>query len=111
MKFTIQDASTLDPAALADELIAALGSHYGISTAGREITTQTEPDAISFQAVLDAHVANAANRVFNKCIEKQITDLEATQSHRRIREAITPAGVAWLESLNAQIAALRSQLK
>lgn len=64
MKFTIQDASTLDPAALADELTTALGSNFGISTTGTEITTNSieDPDQVAFQAVLDAHIANSVSR-------------------------------------------------
>ena len=71
MQFTIQDASTLDPAVLADELVAALGSNFGISTAGTTITTnsQVEPDVAAFQAVLAAHVINAALRQRNKRIK------------------------------------------
>ena len=58
MIFMIEDTKTLDPATLSDELIAALGSNYGISTAGNIITTNSpeEPDPAAFQSVLDAHV-------------------------------------------------------
>jgi hypothetical protein len=75
MKFTITDASTLDPVALADELTTVLGSNYGISTAGTEITTNTpeQPDEVAFQAVLDAHVASAPVRAQAKVI-KALTD-------------------------------------
>lgn len=64
MKFTIQNQTTLDPSALSDELVTAFGTNYGISTAGTEITTNSaiEPDAVLFQAVLDAHVADAPRR-------------------------------------------------
>ena len=42
----------------------------------------------------------------------QITALEAQQTPRRIREAaLTDEGRAWLEALDAQIAALRPQLR
>lgn len=63
MIFTIEDPTTLDPAALSAELITAFGTNYGISTAGNIITTNGgEPDPVAFQAVLDAHVTNKAHR-------------------------------------------------
>ena len=69
--FTIQDPSTLDPAALSDELIKALGSNFGISTAGTVIQTNSpqEPDPVAFQAVLDAHVAASFQRQLQKLIQ------------------------------------------
>jgi hypothetical protein len=78
MKFTITDASTLDPAVLADELIAALGSNFGISTAGTEITTNTpeQPDEVAFQAVLDAHVANAVPRSLSKAKNQALAEID-----------------------------------
>lgn len=106
MKFTIKatptelaanpDASgnvaNLDPAALSVELITALGSNFGISTAGIEITTNCkpdgEPDEAAFQAVLDAHILNATKRNANKALDKQIAELEAANpiTHRALRE-------------------------
>lgn len=63
MQFIIEDPTTLDPASLSNDLIATLGSNYGISTAGTIITTNgEEPDPVAFQAVLDAHAANANKR-------------------------------------------------
>jgi len=69
--FTIQDAATLDPAALADELTKALGSNFGISTAGGVISTNTNNDTldvVKFQAVLDLHVAAAPARAQAKIV-------------------------------------------
>lgn len=111
MKFTIQDASTLDPAALAEELVAALGSNFGISTAGTEITTNQVVDEAKFQAVLDTHVANAANRIQNKVILKQISDLEITVTDRRLREAVLGTDNGWLTGINTQISNLRKGIK
>jgi hypothetical protein len=48
----------------------------------------------------------------NNSILKQITALEKDmQTPRRIREAFTPTGAAWLADLDAQIATLRGLLK
>lgn len=60
--------ANFDAAAFADELIAAMGSNFGISTAGCEITTHSvaEPNAAQFQAVLDAHLLAAPARAFKK---------------------------------------------
>ena len=51
-----------------------------------------------------AHEAGANNR----SISAQIVALEAKQTPRRIREAIVDP--TWMQSLNNQIAALRTQL-
>ena len=80
MKFTIQDKSTLDPATLSDELIAVMGSNFGISTAGTEITApvaaMTPAQITQFQAVLDAHVLAAATRPIKKAALETIERLE-----------------------------------
>lgn len=47
----------------------------------------------------------------NESILKQIADLEATVTQRRLREAIRGNGKAWMDALDDQIAALRSQLQ
>jgi len=80
MRITIPAAQlpNFDFASFADELVAALGSNFGISTAGTEITThsEVEPDPVAFQAVLDAHVAAAATRPVRKAALETIERLE-----------------------------------
>lgn len=96
MKFTVQDVTKLDPAALADELIAALGSNYEISTAGAEITTHSDiqPDTVAFQAVLDAHIANAATRRIKAAALQDISALEREQMlPRAVREFLLGVAV------------------
>jgi hypothetical protein len=47
----------------------------------------------------------------NDLIKLQIYNLEATITPRRLREAtLSPDGLAWLTTVDAQIAALRAQL-
>ena len=43
-------------------------------------------------------------------VRAEINALEATQTPRRMREALTPAGAAWLADLDLRIAALRADL-
>lgn len=43
-------------------------------------------------------------------IKKQIADLEATVTPRRIREAVLGTDGGWLAALNAQIVTLRAKL-
>ena len=43
-------------------------------------------------------------------IDQQITALEATMTPRRIREAANGTDNGWMKALDAQIAALRTQL-
>lgn len=128
MKFTIQDASTLDPAVLSDELTLALGSNFGISTAGTEISTnsEVEPDAAAFQAVLDAHVAAAATRPIRKAALETIDRIEReNMMPRATREfmlafmeaSFTPAqlttniGYQKVKALDDQLRAERAKLE
>ena len=47
----------------------------------------------------------------NIAIFAQISALESTQTPRRIRDAVlTPAGRAWMDALELEIASLRAQL-
>jgi hypothetical protein len=104
MHFIIEDVNTLDPVALADELIAAFGTNYGISTAGNTITTNGgEPDPIAFQAVIDVHVSNADTREQNK--------LKASIKHIRevsLEKFPKNSGVDNVYVLNYQAATLGS---
>ena len=45
----------------------------------------------------------------NENIDRQIAALEATVTPRRMREAVRGSGKAWLDSVDDQINALRSQ--
>lgn len=71
MKITLTAAqlANFDPAAFAEELIAAMGSNFGISrSSGNEFytTSSTDPNAVQFQSVLDAHLLAAPARLFKK---------------------------------------------
>ena len=114
MIYTLQEGQNFDPEILRQDLVAALDTDQGwhINTAGNQVDVVFEYDNPS-EAVIGivtttilAHFANGATRESNKAILKQIADLEATQTPRRIRE-----GGQWLADLEAQIAALRVQLK
>lgn len=63
-------------------------------------------------ALIEAQFANydayIATQLSNAIIKQQILELEATQTPRRIREALSDP--LWLNNLNAQIDALRAQL-
>jgi hypothetical protein len=50
------------------------------------------------------------NEQKNEVIKKQIAELEAQQTPRRIRDAVLGVDNGWLANLEAQIAALRMQL-
>lgn len=60
------------------------------------------------QIALDAKNAAWAVGVKNRNLLAQIAALEATQTPRRQREALTDS--TWMKNLDAQIAALRAQL-
>ena len=59
--------------------------------------------------IIVEHIANADKREANKAILKQIEELEATATPRRIRESLTDP--TWMKALDAQIAVLRGQLQ
>lgn len=65
-------------------------------------------DAEITQANADAAAWEATQP--NEIIKQQIAALEATQTDRRIREALAGSDGGWLESLNVQITALRARL-
>lgn len=108
MKYTITEGQ-YDAAILADELIAAFGTAYGLSTAGTELTLYDVPDEAAVVAIIDAHVARTEIREANKVILKQIIDLEAKITPRRIRESLVDA--TWMKALDAEIWILRGQLQ
>ena len=68
-------------------------------------TLPAEADVTAKESDYEAYLAT---QTANAAIIKQITALEATQTPRRMREAL--ADPTWLNALNAQIAALRAQL-
>lgn len=69
------------------------------------LLTQAEIDA---QAAQDAAWQAAQPRL---TLIAQISTLEATQTPRRVREAVNGIDNGWLKKLDAQIATLRGQLK
>ena len=111
MKFTITNQQDLDPAVLADELVTALGSHYGISTAGTEITTNTpdQPDPVAFQAVLDAHVANAVPRNLSKAKSQALNEIDQVAESIRAKY-LTSAPLQAATYINKANDALRYKL-
>ena len=70
----------------------------------------TPDQRIAFGAI-EQPEPEAPNTPYVPTAADHIRNLEATVTPRRIREALlTPEGKAWLEGVEAQIAALRSQL-
>lgn len=108
MIYTLQEGQNFDAEILRQELVVAIGADgWHLNTAGNQVewintdlpaTTDPEP-------IIQLHFTNGPKREHNKAILKQITDLEATQTPRRIRE-----GGQWLVDLEAQIQVLRGQL-
>jgi hypothetical protein len=62
------------------------------------------------EAERDAEEAAWAAGQSSREILEQIKALEATVTPRRLREAVRDSGKAWLDNVDNQIAALRSQL-
>lgn len=112
MIYTTQEGQSFDAEELRKELVAAIGADgWFINTQGNTVMVLQDGDTVYFNPetvddVVEAHFANGLTRESNKAILKQIADLEATQTPRRIRE-----GGQWLVDLEAQIAALRGELK
>lgn len=70
------------------------------------------PEANDEQRALAAQILSAFDIekvAHNQEIDKQIADLEATVTPRRMREAIRGYGKAWLDAVDTQIANLRAQ--
>lgn len=129
MKYTLQEGQSFDAEILRQELIPVLGDQvidgeqsWWINTAGNSVELLRNEQAwsevgfagsppqdtfwqVAEQTIL-AHFTNGPKRESNRAILKQIAELEATQTPRRVRE-----GGEWLKALDAQIAALRSQLQ
>ena len=113
MIYNCKDNESFDAEILRQELVAAIGEPNGdwhINTAGNTVQFNhawydSEVPVGLIESTILAHFANGATRTANAAILKQIADLEATQTPRRIRE-----GGVWLAGLEAQIAVLRGQL-
>lgn len=112
MKYTLQESESFDAEILRQELVAAIGpTGWHLNSAGNQVEFVAYagdhviniPDV---ESVIQLHFANYPKREHNKAILKQITDLEATQTPRRIRE-----GGQWMIDLESQIAALRRELE
>jgi len=104
MIYTLQEGQSFDPELLRQELVRAIGADgWYLNTAGNTVEFVGDFDPTS---VIEAHFSNSATRDHNKAILKQIADLEATQTPRRVRE-----GGTWLADLDSKIAVLRKELK
>ena len=69
------------------------------------------PSDAEFAALKAEYEAAVAKSHVNASVKAQIATLEASCTERRWREAVRgPAGKAWLDGLDDQIAALRAQL-
>ncbi len=76
-------------------------------------TIPTDPnntDYIIYQAWLAAGNTPTPYVAPTPTIQQQIDTLEATMTPRRIREAANGTDNGWMKALDAQIAALRTQL-
>jgi hypothetical protein len=109
MIYTTQLGESFDAEILRQELVAAIGADgWYLNTAGNTVEfvcyTGAGP-SISADSTVLAHFANGTIREANKAILKQIAELEATQTPRRVRE-----GGQWMIDLEVKIAALRGQL-
>lgn len=110
MKYTCKPEESFAPEILRQELVKAIGPDgWYLNTAGNTVdftwTIDTLPPIPGPETIILAHFTNGATREANKAILKQIAELEATQTPRRIRE-----GGQWMIDLDAKIVALRSQL-
>ena len=105
MIYTTQEGQSFDPEILRQELVAAIGADgWYLNTAGN--TVEFVGEGFDPEATILAHFANGATREANKAILKQIAELEATQTPRRVRE-----GGQWMIDLDAEIAVLRMTLQ
>lgn len=77
--------------------------HHATSEGNIPFTAEEEVEADAREA---QHIADEPKQA----IRQQIAALEAQVTGRRIREAIRGQGKAWLDTIDDQIAALRTQL-
>jgi len=115
MIYTLQEGQSFDAEILRQELVKAIGPNgWNLQTAGNSVEFRTDngmseqdsPFMLVVRNSILAHFSNSATRDHNKAILKQIADLEATQTPRRVRE-----GGTWLADLDSKIAVLRKELK
>lgn len=108
MIYTAKENESFDAEILRQELVAAIGADgWHLNTAGNQVEFVHDgiTDIIDPAQFIQLHFTNGPTREHNAAIKKQIADLEATQTPRRVRE-----GGQWMIDLEAQIAALRGQL-
>ena len=102
----------IDAGALNNDLAAALGGWCNGWNTNNTCPTQAivniddERNAALVRRVVEAHIAAADVREWNKAIDAQIAALEATVTQRTLREAALGA-TGRLKSVDGQIAALR----
>ena len=110
MIYTLQEGQSFDPEQLRVELVKAIGPDgWYLNTAGNTVEFRqdgTLAEVLNPEPTILTHFANGAKRTANAAILKQIAELEATQTPRRIRE-----GGQWMVELDAKIAALRMTLQ
>ena len=106
--YTTQEGQSFDAETLRQELVKAIGPDgWHLNTAGNTVEFVQDPTRFFVpEEFILHHFANGEIREANKAILKQITELEATQTPRRVRE-----GGAWMADLDAKIAVLRKELK
>lgn len=92
------DAMPLDVVELSAEEHAAL-------MAGQAAGKTIQPNEQGLPVLVDAPAPSAADQ-----IRYNILVLEASITHRRMREAILGIDNGWLQNVDAQIVALRAQL-
>ena len=100
------DPYRIDAATLNDELKTAGIICDGFHNAVEAIVQCDTADEAAVRAVIQAHIDGTAAREANKIVFKQIADLEAKVTQRMMRERGQR-----LTDIDAQIAALRGQLK
>lgn len=110
-----------DSVVLADELQAACGCNYGLSTAGTELTLYTAPDddEVKITQVIEAHLAvDAATRRANQVRAKEIAarleqiDAETIRPLRaHIAGTATAADEEKLKALEDAAGKLRTEFK
>lgn len=110
MIYVCTEGQSFDPEILRQELVKAIGADgWYLNTAGNTVEFRqdgTLAEVLNPESTILAHFANGATREANKAILKQIAELEATQTPRRVRE-----GGQWMIDLDAEIAALRMTLQ
>lgn len=84
---------------------------YAIRNDGKGFRAVNGPDDILEGETFSEAKPPAAEPTPNELILSEISDIEATVTARRIREAVLGIDNGWLEALNEQVVTLRGTLK